>query len=79
MKIYIKNIEKHIQEKVKSYVKCYCSGNGNLITEIYFTDTPAKIVIHKIHDYFHLGYESTQLAELITRLYKKQVYEKYFK
>lgn len=79
MKIYIKNIEKFVQQKIKPYVKCYCTGNGDLICEIYFTDTPAKIKISKIHEYFNYGYYSEQIAELIVRMYKKQVYEKYFK
>ena len=47
--------------------------------EIYFTDTPARIKISKIHDYFNYGYYSNQIAELIVKMYKKQVYDKYFK
>ena len=46
--------------------------------EIYFTDTPARIKIHKIHEYFNYGYYSEQIAELIVKMYKKQVYDKYF-
>ena len=78
MKIYIKNIEKFVQQKIKSYVKCYCTGKGDLMCEIYFTDTPARIKIHKIHEYFNYGYYSEQIAELIVKMYKKQVYDKYF-
>lgn len=47
MKIYIKNIETFIKEQIKSYVKCYCTGKGDLMCEIYFTDTPARIKIQK--------------------------------
>ena len=79
MKIYIKNIEKYVQQKIKSYVKCYCTGKGDLMCEIYFTDTPARIKIHKINEYFNYGYYSEQVAELIVKMYKKQVYDKYFK
>ena len=79
MKIYIKNINKFVQQQIKSYVKCYCTGKGDLMCEIYFTDTPAKIKISKIHEYFNYGYYSEQIADLIVKIYKKQVYEKYFK
>lgn len=79
MKIYIKNIENFVQKKIKSYVKCYCTGKGDLMCEIYYTDTPTRIKIHKIHEYFNYGYCSHQIAELIVKIYKKQVYEKYFK
>lgn len=79
MKIYIKNINKFVQQQIKSYVKCYCTGKGDLMCEIYFTDTPAKIKISKIREYFNNGYYSEQIAELIVKIYKKQVYEKYFK
>ena len=78
MRIYIKNIEKFVQQQIKSYVKCYCTGKGDLMCEIYFTDTQAKIKISKIHEYFNYGYYSEQIAELIVKIYKKQVYDKYF-
>ena len=38
--------------------------------EIYFTDTPAKIKISQIHEYFNYGYYSEQIGELIVRMYK---------
>ena len=78
MKIYIKNIERFVQRKIKSYAKCYCTGKGDLMCEIYFTDTPAKIKIGKIHEYFNYGYYSEQIGELIVKMYKNQVYNKYF-
>lgn len=78
MKAYIKNIETFVQSKIKTYVKCYCTGKGNLMCEISFTDTPARIKIHNIHEYFHNGYYSEQIANMIVNIYKKQVFEKYF-
>ena len=79
MKVYIKNIESAIQSKIKTYVKCYCTGKGDLMCEISFTDTQAIIKIHGIHEYFHQGYYSEQIAKMVVNIYKKKVYEKYFK
>ncbi len=78
MKAYIKNIETFIQSKIKTYVKCYCTGKGDLMCEITFTDTPARIKIHAIQEYYHQGYYSEQIANMVVSIYKKQVYEKYF-
>jgi hypothetical protein len=67
MKIYIINNENFVQQKIKPYVKYYCTGKGDLMCEIYFTGTPAKIKIGKIHEYFNYGYYSKQIGELIVK------------